>query len=128
MKLILDTLSFLYFIEGNSKLSGQARALIEDVGNDKLISTASLWEIAIKISKGRLTLADNLEILIPQQMAINGFNFLNIEIDHVYVVAKLPFHHKDPFDRLLIAQSMMENFPIVSSDTAFDDYDVQRLW
>jgi PIN domain nuclease of toxin-antitoxin system len=128
MKLILDTHSFLYFIEGSPRLSTPARALIEDLNNDKLISKASLWEMAIKVSIGKLTLAHSFEILIPQQIADNGFDLLNIEMEHVCVVANLPFHHRDPFDRLLIAQSMAEDFPIVSNDTKFDEYHIQRLW
>jgi PIN domain nuclease of toxin-antitoxin system len=128
MKLILDTHSFLYFIEGNPKLSVKARALIEDLNNEKLISKASLWEMAIKVSIGKLTLADSFDDLIPKQIALNGFDLLNIEMEHVCVVASLPFHHRDPFDRLLIAQSMAEQFPIVSNDSKFDDYQIQRLW
>lgn len=128
MKLILDTHSFLYFIDGNPRLSVRARALIEDINNDKFISKASLWEMAIKVSIGKLTLADRFDNLIPQQIALNGFDLLNIEMQHVSVVADLPFHHRDPFDRLLIAQSMSEQFPIVSNDAKFDDYQVHRLW
>jgi PIN domain nuclease of toxin-antitoxin system len=128
MKLILDTHSFLYFIDGSPRLSTQARSLIEDLNNEKLVSKASLWEMAIKVSIGRLTLADSFEILIPQQIAHNGFDLLNIEMEHVCIVARLPFHHRDPFDRLLIAQSMAEDFPIVSNDSKFDEYQIQRLW
>jgi PIN domain nuclease of toxin-antitoxin system len=128
MKLILDTHSFIYFIEGNPRLSARARALIEDINNDKFISKASLWEMAIKVSIGKLTLADRFDKLIPQQIALNGFELLNIEMEHVCVVSDLPFHHRDPFDRLLIAQSMSEQFPIVGNDSKFDDYQVQRLW
>ena len=128
MKLILDTHSFLYFIDGNSRLSGTARALIEDSSNEKWISTASLWEMAIKVSLGKLELADTFDAIIPKQIVINGFNVLNIQIEHVSVVVKLPFHHRDPFDRLLIAQSLAEGFPIVSADGAFDNYSVRRLW
>jgi PIN domain nuclease of toxin-antitoxin system len=128
MELILDTHSFLYFIEGNSKLSNVARALIEDSGNEKWISMASLWEMAIKVSLGKLQLSGSFDALIPRQIKINGFSVLDIHIEHVSAVVELPFHHKDPFDRLLIAQSLSEGFPIVSSDGAFDSYSVKRLW
>jgi PIN domain nuclease of toxin-antitoxin system len=128
MKLILDTHSFLYFIEGNSMLSADARALIEDSGNEKWISVASLWEMAIKVSLGKLELADTFDAIIPRQIMINGFTVLDILIEHVSIVVNLPFHHKDPFDRLLIAQSLSEGFPIVSADGVFDDYSVRRLW
>src|SRR6476646_4631450 len=103
MKVILDTHSFLYFIDGSPNLSSRARAVIEDLNNEKFISKASLWEMAIKVSIGKLTLADNFEDLIPDQIALNGFDLLNIEMEHVCVVAHLPFQHRDPFDRLLIA-------------------------
>jgi PIN domain nuclease of toxin-antitoxin system len=128
MKLILDTHSFLYLIDGNSRLSGTARALIEDSSNEKWISTASLWEMAIKVSLGKLELADTFDAIIPNQIVINGFHVLKIQIEHVSVVVKLPFHHRDPFDRLLVAQSLAEGFPIVSADGAFDNYSVRRFW
>jgi PIN domain nuclease of toxin-antitoxin system len=128
MKLILDTHTFLYFIDGNQKLSSDARTLIEDVGNEKLISKASLWEMAIKHSLGKLPLAQRFEILIPQQIAQNGFSVLEIELDHIIRIVDLPFHHKDPFDRLIIAQSISERYPIVSADGAFDSYPIKRLW
>jgi PIN domain nuclease of toxin-antitoxin system len=84
--------------------------------------------MAIKLSLGKLRLAQPFDLLIPQQMQLNGIEPLGIEMDHVATVAKLPFHHRDPFDRLLIAQAMVEQIPIVSADTAFDAYGVRRLW
>ena len=96
MKLILDTHSFLYFIDGNSRLSGTARALIEDSSNEKWTSTASLWEMAIKVSLGKLELADTFDAIIPKQIVINGFNVLNTQIEHVSIVVKLT---KSPLSR-----------------------------
>jgi PIN domain nuclease of toxin-antitoxin system len=128
MKLLLDTHSFLWFIMGSPKLSERVRALIEDDGNDKLLSIASLWEIAIKQSLGKLSLGIPFEVLIPQQLSVNGIGLLNIKIDHIAVVSTLPFHHRDPFDRLLVAQAMIERLPILSADSAFDAYLVARLW
>ncbi|OLE51457.1 MAG: twitching motility protein PilT [Acidobacteria bacterium 13_1_20CM_3_53_8] len=128
MKLLLDTHTFIWFIMGSPNLSANARALIEDVANEKFLSVASLWEIAIKLSIGKLTLSVPFDVLIPQQLSLNGFELLNIEIDHAAIVATLPFHHRDPFDRLLIAQAMFEKMPIVSIDTVFDAYPVTRLW
>ena len=93
-----------------------------------LLSAASLWEIAIKLSLGKLSLAQPFEALIPQQMRLNGIKLLGIEIEHTATMSKLPFHHRDPFDRLLIAQAMVEQMPIVSADTAFDTYPITRLW
>lgn len=128
MKLLLDTHTFIWFIMGSPNLSAGARALIEDVANEKLLSVASLWEIAIKSSIGKLTLSAPFAEVIPQQLSLNGFELLNIEIDHAAVVATLPFHHRDPFDRLLIAQAIVEKMPVVSIDAVFDAYPVTRRW
>lgn len=128
MKLLLDTHSFLWFISGSDSISSTARALIEEPSNQPLFSIASLWEMAIKLSIGKLSLAQSFETLIPQQMKLNGIELLSIEIDHVATVAKLPFHHRDPFDRLLIAQAMVEQIPIVSADSAFSAYAIECLW
>jgi PIN domain nuclease of toxin-antitoxin system len=128
MKLLLDTHIFLWFIMGSPHLSAGDRALIEDERNRKFISVASLWEIAIKSSIGKLSLSAPFDQLIPQQLSLNGFELLPIEIPHLATVATLPFHHRDPFDRLLIAQAMAEKIPVVSSDSAFDSYtSVTRL-
>jgi PIN domain nuclease of toxin-antitoxin system len=128
MKLLLDTHTFIWFIMGSPNLSTRARALIEDVANEQFLSVASLWEIAIKLSIGKLTLSSPFDVLIPPQLSLNGFELLNIEIEHAAVVATLPFHHRDPFDRLLIAQAMVENMSIVSIDAVLDAYPVARLW
>jgi PIN domain nuclease of toxin-antitoxin system len=128
MKLLLDTHTFLWFIAGSHNLSQTARELIEDVANEKLVSIASLWEIAIKHSIGKLPLAAPFSALIPQQMALNGFDSLPIEIHQISLLVALPFHHRDPFDRLLIAQSLAEGIPLVSADSNFDAYGVQRFW
>ena len=128
MKLLLDTHSFLWFIGGSKSLSPIARGLIEDISNQPFLSVASLWEIAIKMSLGKISLTQPFEALIPQQMRLNGISLLAIELEHTAVVSKLPFHHRDPFDRLLIAQAIAEQLPIVSIDTNFDAYDIKRLW
>lgn len=128
MKLLLDTHTFLWFIMGSPQLSRQARALIEADEHARLLSTASLWEMAIKLSLGRLTLAEPFNLLIPQQLRLNGIELLPIEMAHIVIVATLPFHHRDPFDRLLIAQAMAEGMPILSADPAFDAYAIERLW
>lgn len=122
MKLLLDTHIFLWFIMGSPHLSAENLALIEDEKNRKFISVASLWEIAIKSSIGKLNLSAPFDQLIPQQLSLNGFELLPIEIAHLATVATLPFHHRDPFDRLLIAQAITEKMPVVSSDSAFDAY------
>jgi PIN domain nuclease of toxin-antitoxin system len=128
MRLLLDTHTFLWFIEGQSLLSMPGRQAIEDVTNERLLSIASIWEIAIKISIGKLTLRDPLVSIFPQQLYDNDIALLDITVAHVMGITTLPLHHRDPFDRLLIAQAMTENLSILSADSAFDGYAVNRLW
>jgi PIN domain nuclease of toxin-antitoxin system len=128
VNLLLDTHALLWFIVGSTNLSTKARALIEDEDNPLFISVASLWEMAIKISLGKLTLTQPFESLIAEQLSINSIELMDIKIDHVGQVARLPLHHRDPFDRLLVAQAIVEQMPIVSADAAFDLYSVRRLW
>lgn len=128
MKLLLDTHTFLWFIGGDERLSPSARTLIEDLSNDVYLSFASLWEMAIKISLGRLELAQPFETFIPHQLSLNRIGLLGITISHTAKVATLPFHHRDPFDRLLVVQAQIEQMSLVSSDAAFDTYGITRLW
>ena len=128
MNLLLDTHAFLWFIAGSGELSATARELIEDAANRPFLSAASLWEMAIKLSLGKLRLALPFEEILPQQMLLNGVQYLPIEMEHLVPVVGMAFHHRDPFDRLLIAQAMVEQMPIVSGDPAFDPYPVQKLW
>ena len=128
MRLLLDTHCFLWFISGSRRLSVPARLLIEDAHNRSFLSVASLWEMAIKISLGRLSPSRPFETLIPDQLRLNGIEVLGITVEHTTVVATLPFHHRDPFGRLLASQEMVEQMPIVSIDPALDAYDVTRLW
>lgn len=131
MNLLLDTHTFLWFIVGDAQLSTAARTLIEAEGNTSYVSAASFWEMAIKISLGKLTLQEPFVTLIPQQMQRNGFLELGIATSHTARVATLPFplaDHRDPFDRLLIAQAQVEHMVVVSRDGKFDAYGVQRAW
>ena len=128
MKLLLDTHSFIWFIEGNPRLSETARTLIADGGNEIFLSVASLWEMAIKISLGKLGLSEPYEVFIATQLQLNQIGLLDISFSHTVRVTKLPFHHRDPFDRLLNAQSLVEDIPIVSIDAKLDDYGVRRIW
>jgi PIN domain nuclease of toxin-antitoxin system len=127
MKLLLDTHTFLWFIDDNPQLSQKAKALLE-ADNELLLSIASLWEIAIKLSLGKLTVEIPTEVLMTQQLTRNDIDVLPITVAHLVQVSTLPLHHRDPFDRLLIAQAIVEQIPIVSVDPAFDAYPVQRLW
>jgi PIN domain nuclease of toxin-antitoxin system len=113
---------------GNPNLSANARVLIENQTNEKYLSVASLWEIAIKVGIGKLTLSTPFDILIPQQLSVNGFELLNLEVGHAAALINLPLHHRDPFDRLLIAQVIVEQMQILSIDSTFDAYQIQRLW
>jgi PIN domain nuclease of toxin-antitoxin system len=128
MRVLLDTQTFIWFIRGDSRLSSKARYAIEDTANIRLFSIASLWEMAIKMSIGKLNLGLPFALLIPQQLDENLIERLEITVDHLAVVARLPFHHNDPFDRLLVAQALVEQIPIVSIDLALDAYGVTRLW
>lgn len=109
-------------------MSDSARQVIENEENEVLLSVASIWEMAIKTSLGKLTLAQPFEQLIPVQIEINGLEILPVEAHHATRVAKLPFHHRDPFDRLIIAQALVEDLPILSVDPAFEAYSVRRIW
>lgn len=95
---------------------------------DLLLSMGSLWEIAIKVSLKKLTLPTDYETFIPQQIECNGIEIRPITLDDLKVIATLPFHHRDPFDRLLIAQATFENVEIINADKKFDDYEVHRQW
>jgi PIN domain nuclease of toxin-antitoxin system len=128
MRLLLDTHAFLWFIEGNLNLSAHARQLIEDENNQRFLSIASLWEISIKISIGKLELGIPFTEFFQQQVYGNAIALLEIRAEHLDILAKLPFYHKDPFDRLIIAQSVVENIPLVTKDGAFTNYPVVLLW
>ena len=128
MRILLDTHTLIWFFAGDSKLSTNARILIENEDNHRLVSIASIWEIAIKESKGNLNLSVPFQEYIGQKLSLENFNILNINLDHLNAIVTMPFHHKDPFDRLLIAQSMVEGIPILSKDSAFDAYSINRIW
>ncbi|MCU0542889.1 MAG: type II toxin-antitoxin system VapC family toxin [Oscillatoriaceae cyanobacterium Prado104] len=128
MRLLLDTHTLIWFFAGDSQLSSIARILIEDEDNNKLVSVASIWEMAIKNSKGSLTFDLPFQAYIDQKLSLEDFNLLNIDLDHLNAIVTMPFHHKDPFDRLLIAQAMVERIPILSKDSAFDAYSINRIW
>jgi len=128
MKALLDTNAFLWFISGSDKLTSKARDYIADLSNDLVISTASLWEIAIKTSIGKLELLSPFDQLIPTQLEKNAIDVLPIEQDHISGIINLEFHHRDPFDRLIIAQGITEQIPIITSDGMFAKYPVEVIW
>ena len=128
MNLLLDTQALLWFLLDDPRLSKNARESI--ITQDALIfvSPASLWEIAIKISLGKYALPVPFATFWDEQLLSNDFNLLSITVSHTARVVDLPFHHRDPFDRLIIAQSLVEGIPVVSSDDMFDHYGAERLW
>lgn len=129
MRLLLDTHAFLWFALNDRQLSATARALILDPNNRIELSPASYWEIAIKVSIRKYTLINKpFEQFIDDIVKANNFLILPILVRHVAVVASLPFHHNDPFDRLLVAQALVEQIPIVSVDPDLDAYGITRLW
>ena len=129
MSYLLDTSTFLWFVTDDRKLSTLARRVLEESSDDIYLSLASIWELAIKANLGRgLELPRPFEEFVDIELQAEQIRILNIELDHLKLVADLPLHHRDPFDRLLIAQSQVENIPVISSDAAFDHYPVQRVW
>ncbi len=129
MRFLLDTSAFLWFVNGDGKLSEDVRGILEDPDIDVNLSLVSFWEIAIKANLGR-----GLELPLPFSAFIDSvldnYNFaiLQVSILHLKQVADLPRFHRDPFDRLLIAQSLVENIPVITNDAAFDQYAIHRIW
>jgi PIN domain nuclease of toxin-antitoxin system len=128
MNLLIDTLSFLWFTWLDAKLSATAHALMADPNNKLYFSPASFWEMAIKVSLKKLDLGEPYDVFVPREVGKLNLVILPIEIRHAGVLVTLPYHHKDPFDRMLIAQASVEAMPIVSADNVFDLYPVTRLW
>jgi PIN domain nuclease of toxin-antitoxin system len=128
MRLLLDTHTFIWFVTDSPRLSTTAKAFIEDEYNEKLLSIASIWEMAIKHSVGKLSFELPFMVFVEQQMLQNSMSLLNIQLSHLNVIANLPLHHRDPFDRLIIAQAMAEQISVVGTDAVFDSYSIQRLW
>ena len=128
MKYLLDTHTLIWFLMGDKKLSTKARGLIDNPGNRKFLSIASLWEIAIKVSLRKLVLDRPFEKLFPEQLHFNCIEILDITVDNLAKLTTLPFHHRDPFDRLIIAQAIVERLPIIGVDAVFDVYGISREW
>ena len=122
MKLLLDTHVFLWWVNDAPKLSESARAAISDPNNTCYLSIASCWEMAIKSSLGKLKLKNPVERFVSEQMQMNGFLMLNIELRHIAKIEALEFHHRDPFDRLLLTQAKTEKMTLVTVDSALLAY------
>ena len=128
MKLLLDAQAFLWWVEGTPAFGRRARAVVSDPDNEVFLSIASCWELAIKLSLGKLRLTQRLDRFIPEQLTGNRFSLLPVELRHVIGVADLPFHHRGPFDRLLAAQALEDQLAIVSTDRVFRRYGVSVIW
>jgi len=127
MIVLLDTHTFLWFLGGNLELSNQARSIIENPEYEKYLSIASFWEIAIKSSLGKLTL-DVPFAELKAEAVKNNFQILPITFQDTLYLSTLPFHHRDPFDRIIISQAKTNNLALVSRDDNFGHYDVNLLW
>ena len=126
MPVLLDTHAFLWWCDDSRELSKKARRTISD--QECLVSLASLWEIAIKANQGKLKLPSSFDRYIPEQLLLNGFSRLEIGFRHIAGCVVLPWHHRDPFDRLLIAQAIEEDLRVVSRDSIFEQYGIRRIW
>ena len=128
MKILIDTHCWLWWIAEPSKLQDSACRQITDRNNTIFLSAASSWEIAIKYSIGKLELPEPPERFVPKRLARDAISSLAIEHIHALHVAHLPYHHRDPFDRLIISQAQIERIPIMTVDVQFEPYDVKLIW
>lgn len=128
MRILLDTHAFLWWIADAPDLSARAKSLIADDDNRVYVSAASGWEIAIKAQIGKLVVPENPQQFIEEQIVTNSFAVLPIRMEHALHILDLPMHHRDPFDRLLMAQSRVEGMPILTADSIFAHYDVDVVW
>ncbi len=128
MKLLLDTHTLVWFFTNDAKLSAIGRSAILDPANQSYISPVAYWELAIKLSLGKLKLAVPFQTFIDQVDRHGGVYLTPIEARHAAMIVSLPHHHRDPFDRMLVAQAIVERMAVVSSDNALDAYGVTRIW
>jgi PIN domain nuclease of toxin-antitoxin system len=128
VRILLDTHAFLWFFAGDERLSDAARAAIESQSNQNFLSVGSLWEVAIKTSLGKLSLSRPFEDVVQQAIVDVAVTVLPIGIEDLIEVTRLPFHHRDPFDRLIIAQARIAQLAVVSGDSSLDAYGVVRVW
>ena len=127
MELLLDTHAFIWFIDGDNSLPEKAVNTIKEINNKCFISVASLWEIAIKSSLKKIELKSGFN-KINDFLAENDIDILPITFDHLQKLLELPYHHRDPFDRIIISQGLSENFTIVTKDKEFESYTEKILW
>ena len=128
MKALLDTHALLWWVTNDPQLSQTVRDIISDADNTLYVSVASSWEIIIKTKTGKLPLPEPPHQFIQSCLTVNGFESIAIDLAHVLQVNQLPDHHKDPFDRILIAQAQVENMPILTIDRLIIQYPIQTIW
>ena len=128
MKVLLDTHALLWLIADDDRLSENARQIFLNSENRLFFSAASLWELCIKKSLGKISLKNGWFQTIQEEMEINTIQWLPIELTHCAEVAEMPFHHRDPFDRMLIAQAIVEGMQLLSRDSRLSDYAIERVW
>lgn len=126
--MLLDAHAVIWAADNPSKLGSRAAAALSEPSNDVLVSAGTIWEIAIKVGLGKLTLSMPYQLWMNRAIADLGLMLLPITVDHANAQASLPRHHTDPFDRLLIAQASVENLRVVSNEDKFDAYEIDRLW
>lgn len=131
MPFLIDTHVFLWFVSNSKELSPTAKTIIEDGSNEIFISIASLWEISIKTALGKLSISGNYESVIDD-VNDNSMQILPVNFAHTVEQNRLPFHHRDPFDRIIISQAIVENINFISADAIFDSYSlgksIKRIW
>jgi PIN domain nuclease of toxin-antitoxin system len=128
VKLLLDTQCWLWWFAQPERLNEEAIARISDETNELWLSVASIWEMSIKVALGKLPLPESIDNYISSRMMQLGARSLEIKASHALQAAALPLHHRDPFDRMLIAQTQIEDMMLVSADSMFERYDVSILW
>ena len=128
MKILLDTHAFLWWIRDDPRLSRRARELVTSGRNELFLSVTCVWEILTKTQTGKLRLAESAQKFVAEQLTANNIQVLPLTLDHVFRLEQLPLHHRDPFDRILIAQSLEEEFPILSADPLLKNYSATLLW
>jgi len=128
MKVLLDTHTFLWWVTDDPKLSSRVRKIISDGKNELFLSAVSGWEIAIKAQLGRIQIPDKPQTFISEQMVANAIQGLPIQISHAVHIYNLPTHHRDPFDRMLVAQAQLEKLPILTDDPQISQYPVKVIW
>lgn len=127
MRYIVDTHAFIWYAVGDERLNPKAIRILES-DSEKFISIASIWEMAIKVNLGHLEFKTSFNEIISKQIDLLNYRILNIDLEHLFKVSTLELHHRDPFDRLIVSQAIVEKIPIISVDEKFDAYGIERIW